>query len=219
VTERTTAPFESGHGLERTVYFSDAVIAIAMTLLALELHVPYAHDGVSLLEDFRERLGHEYMSFAISFVVIAAFWSHHHRLFQQVVKMSTRMVWLNIASLFAIVLVPFATKVLPELSDVPAGPVFYASVMLLWATVYVLLVVTATRQKLWHPDAPPSAPANMIFGAATSLGAFALSIPIAFVDPSLAMYCWILAAPIAAISGRIRRARQATALQPAEQHT
>src|SRR5262249_30425128 len=76
VTERRTAP-EAGHGLERTIFFSDAVIAIAMTLLALELQVPAAHDGVSLAEDFADKMGHQYTAFLISFAVIAMLWFNH----------------------------------------------------------------------------------------------------------------------------------------------
>ena len=220
MTERTTIRPESGHGLERVIFFSDAVIAIALTLLALELRAPAADParGVTMLADFQEKLWHEYLSFVISFVVIAVFWFHHHRFFQQIAKLSNLLIYVNIGSLFAIVLVPFATKVLPELGDTPYGPVFYASVMVLWGVMYVLMAIIAKRQKLWRDDAPPTAPSNMIFGACVSLGSFALSIPIAFVNPSFAMYFWITAWPIARIGGLLRNRRRdrAGTAQPAD---
>lgn len=123
---------ESGHGLERTIFFSDAVIAIAMTLLALELKVPAAAEGKTVFEDFSEKMGHEYLAFLISFAVIAMFWYRHHRLFQHVARLTVRMIILNLTALFAVVLMPFATKLTTDLGDGLAaswGTVFYAGLM------------------------------------------------------------------------------------------
>ncbi|NUO60749.1 MAG: DUF1211 domain-containing protein [Hamadaea sp.] len=205
MTERPKIAPESGHGLERVIFFSDAVIAIALTLLAIELPVPSGEDWVHQLKEY---LGSDYVAFLISFAVIATLWFNHHRMFQQIARLTYGMIWLNILGLFAIVLMPFATKVLTGLGDHPAGPVFYACVMVLWAVVWILMAQTATRQQLWSEDAPTTAPSNMVFGASALLVAFGLSIPIAFADPDWATFFWISAWPISTVGMRIRRGRQ-----------
>jgi len=185
--------------LERTVYFSDAVIAIALTLLALELPVP--HNWHELPSH-----GGSYISFLISFAVISTFWFRHHQLFQKLERVDARVTLLNLLSLFAIVVVPFATKALPE-SDPKSsfGPVIYASTMVLWAIAYVLMVLAANRAHLWHHHVAPATPRNMIFGACAALGIFAVSIPIAFASPGIAQLTWLLIPFVATIAGRLRR--------------
>jgi uncharacterized membrane protein len=225
VTERRTAP-GAGHGLERTIFFSDAVIAIAMTLLALELQVPAAHDGVSLAEDFADKMGHQYAAFLISFAVIAMLWFNHHRFFQNIARLTHRMMLLNLGSLFAVVLMPFATKMTTDLEGEAAqswGTAFYAAVMCLWGALYALMVWEAQRAKLWSHTMPRTAIGNMIAGWAPGFTPFLLSIPVAFADPGLAKFMWILVAPFSVVAGRIRRrvqrrdeARFADAQQAAE---
>ncbi|MEV6966675.1 TMEM175 family protein [Hamadaea sp. NPDC051192] len=204
MTERPKIAPESGHGLERVIFFSDAVIAIALTLLAIELPVPSGDEWVHQLQEY---LGSDYVAFLISFAVIATLWFNHHRMFQQIARLTYGMIWLNILGLFTIVLMPFATKILTGLGDLPAGPIFYSGVMVLWAVVWILMVLTATRQKLWSEDAPATAPGNMIFGASALLVAFGLSIPIAFVNSDWATFFWISAWPISSVGMRIRRSR------------
>jgi uncharacterized membrane protein len=210
VTVRSNGP-EAGHGLERTIFFSDAVIAIAMTLLALELQVPAAHDGVSLAEDFADKMGHQYAAFLISFAVIAMLWFNHHRFFQNVARLTHRMMLLNLGSLFAVVLMPFATKMTTDLEGETAqswGTAFYAGVMCLWATLYALMVWEAQRARLWSDAMPKTAIARMIAGWAPGFAPFLLSIPVAFADPGLAKFMWILVAPFSVAAGRIRRRLQ-----------
>ncbi|MBB5866988.1 putative membrane protein [Allocatelliglobosispora scoriae] len=190
--------------LERTVYFSDAVIAIAMTLLAIELPVPQGDTSSQLWHSFTEHLGDEYVPFLISFAVIGLFWFQHHRFFQRVDRASGRLLVVNLACLLVVVVVPFATKVLGG-PDTAFGVVFYAVVMLSWGAVYTLLVVTAQRDGLWRDDLPAGTGRRMITGAAVALAPFALSIPVAFASPSAAQYVWILAAPASVLAGRVRR--------------
>jgi uncharacterized membrane protein len=147
---------------------------------------------------------------AISFVVIALFWYRHHRLFQRIVEINTRLVVWNLVALFAIVLVPFATKLLaappaaPPGAQFSLGPVIYASMILLWGAAQVMMVVTATRGRLWRPGTPSGVPGNMIFATCTALAMFAVSIPVAFVSPAAAEYCWLLIPVVGAATRRLR---------------
>jgi len=96
--------------LERLILFSDAVFAIAITLLVIEMKVPAlkemtAHD---LKDALIEKIP-EFFGFVISFAVIGQFWINHHRLFGYVTGYTTNLMWMNLHMLFWIVLVPFTS--------------------------------------------------------------------------------------------------------------
>ena len=98
--------------LERMILFSDAVFAIAITLLVIELKVPeIPHDLVTedrLLESLAEQIP-KLIGFLISFFIIGLYWTVHHRLFGYVVNYTQRLLWLNLFFLLAVVLMPFST--------------------------------------------------------------------------------------------------------------
>lgn len=98
--------------LERMILFSDAVFAIAITLLAIEIKVPdVAHDVVSdhLLAQKVAQLIPKFVGFFISFMVIGIYWVVHHRMFGYVVNYNQRLLWLNLFFLLAVVLMPFSS--------------------------------------------------------------------------------------------------------------
>jgi hypothetical protein len=97
--------------VDRLTFFSDAVVAIAITLLAIDLPVPTGATVSQFWSSVRHNGGH-YAAFAISFVAIAAAWDHHHDIFRYAQSMDSRVRTLNMAWLLTIVLNPFATKLL-----------------------------------------------------------------------------------------------------------
>lgn len=205
---------ETGLNLERTVFFSDAVIAIAMTLLAIELPLPNGDTPNAVWHSFVANLSGEYLAFFISFAVISLFWYRHHRSFERVARINTAMIAWNLVGLAAIVLIPFATRMLsPEAvglhgeqeNGFALGPIFYSSIMLLWGASYVLVVITAERDGLWREGTPTGMAGNMIFGACAALAMFAVSIPIALLDPGLAQLSWILIPVVSTVAPRVRR--------------
>lgn len=73
---------ERGFGLEQTIYFSDAVFAVAITLLAIDIQVPgVPADAAAALPRRLLCLVPQFSNFAISFLVIGSYWLAHHRLF------------------------------------------------------------------------------------------------------------------------------------------
>src|SRR5690606_8165786 len=96
---------------ERLVFFSDAVFAIAITLLVLEIEVPHLHPGASPSE-YWEALGElvpSFLAFLLSFMVIGRFWLSHHQIFGRVAHFDVRLVWPNMLYLLAIAFMPFTT--------------------------------------------------------------------------------------------------------------
>lgn len=96
--------------LERLILFSDAVFAIAITLLVIEIKVPVIEHGNThaVMEALKEKIS-EFFGFFLSFAVIGQFWITHHRMFGYVTGYTNGLLWLNLLVLFWIVLVPFTS--------------------------------------------------------------------------------------------------------------
>jgi uncharacterized membrane protein len=101
--------------LERMILFSDAVFAIAITLLVIEIKVPHLEtisDDIVLIELYH--LLPKFFGFVFSFFIVGIYWTVHHRLFGYLVDYDTKLIWLNILFLFSIVLMPFTTALYSE---------------------------------------------------------------------------------------------------------
>ena len=187
---------------ERLTFFSDAVIAIAMTLLAIELPLPEGHSVHEFWVSVRHDDGH-YASFLISFIAIAAAWNSHHDMFRYVRRVDTRARTLNTSWLLMIVLTPFATRLLTIGGSPTVGLRFgfYALVQLLdSALLLAMLRHLASHGQL--TGVPPRRLTAMTWRNLSPGLAFGLSIPAFFVTS----YGWVLwfAVPIAL--GRLHRA-------------
>ena len=95
---------------DRLIFLSDGVFAIAMTLLVVDLAVPIVASGAtSELSTRLWELRPKYVSFLVSFLVIATYWANHQRIFQYIVRVDGTLVWLNIVLLLCIAFQPFPT--------------------------------------------------------------------------------------------------------------
>jgi uncharacterized membrane protein len=105
--------------LERLILFSDAVFAIAITLLVIEIKIPEVEHPTdsSLLYSLRHLIP-KFLGFIISFILIGLYWTIHHRMFGFVTAYDKRLVILNLMFLFFIVLMPFSNGFYSEY----AGP-------------------------------------------------------------------------------------------------
>lgn len=128
--------------LEKTRFeqFSDGVIAIAITLLALELHVPRLftntiHASIHELAPLLPNI----LTFALSFITIAIFWVNHHQLTKPVAKVSRRMLWANILFLLFLTLIPFSTSVLSVNPWHPTALLTYSLVLFLASVWFSVL--------------------------------------------------------------------------------
>ncbi|MBK7376852.1 MAG: DUF1211 domain-containing protein [Chitinophagaceae bacterium] len=104
--------------LERMILFSDAVFAIAITLLVIELKVPEIERAELTEGKLLKALAHmipQFVGFIISFMFIGIYWTVHHRLFGYVVNYTPKLLWLNLLFLFAVALMPFSTAFLQRI--------------------------------------------------------------------------------------------------------
>jgi TMEM175 potassium channel family protein len=115
---------------DRLVFFSDAVFAIAITLLALELRLP---EGIVAGDDalWRAILGlwPRYLSFLVSFLVIGLFWIGHHRMFRLINRFDDALLWINLLFLMCIVVIPYPTSVLGEHPGTRPAVILYAGIL------------------------------------------------------------------------------------------
>lgn len=201
------------HIRERLIFFSDAVIAIAMTLLALELPVPHGKTNPEVWHSFLELLRDDYTNFVVSFGIVAVFWVAHHNYFRKIHVVDPMLRRLNLFWLFLIVLVPFATKVSSQDGDFVLGPVLYAVVVAGIALIMMLMAGHAIRARLLRAEAPVHPMRRLVVGVGTAAAVFLLSIPVAFIDPSRAKYVPLLTLVFGPISNRVFESRTARSRQ------
>ena len=191
--------------LERVVFFSDAVFAIAITLLAIGLRLPELPGRVTdadLLTALQD-LGPSLFAFVISFAVTAAFWVGHYRTFRYVVDIDGRLIWINLLFLFCIALLPFPTSIIAAYGDLPAAAIIYAAFgVATGATSTMLWVYPSRIGHLVSAEVSPEVARYVTYRALIIPIVFAVSIPLALIAPALAWLCWILAAPIQALGTR-----------------
>jgi uncharacterized membrane protein len=175
---------------ERLTFFADAVVAIALTLLAIELPLPKGLTNADLLHAAAEHRG-DYIAFLVSFLAIGAHWRSHHRLFRYVSTLGGGLVRLTFGWLLMQVLTPFATKVIAGDGAFEARFTFYAAVQLGSLVLFLLMAWQIQRHHLYREDTPPEVFQRTYRGAGLMATAFAVSIPVAFVT-HWAYVCWAL---------------------------
>lgn len=104
--------------LERFIFFTDGVCAICITLLIIEIKVPdFLNPSDANLWQSLSHMSLRFLGFVISFGIVGHYWSVHHRIFGYVIKYTTTLLWLNLAFLFTVVLLPFSSGFLGQYSS------------------------------------------------------------------------------------------------------
>jgi uncharacterized membrane protein len=197
-------PGEGVPALDRIVFFSDAVFAIAITLLAIDVRLPDlpANQTNESLIVALQGIAPKIYAFVLSFGVIAAFWLAHYRTFRVVVRVDSRLIQLNLLLLFCIAALPFPTSVLARQGDLAVADILYAGLGIAIGLVSALLWRHAVTAHLLAPSVTPEVARYVGRRALVAPVMFAISIPIAFVDPTLAWVAWVAIFPIQALISR-----------------
>lgn len=188
--------FNDSLGLERLLFFSDAVMAIAITLLAIDLKIPEIPAALAIQELPRQldALTPRIISFVISFVVIGIYWSSHHRYFGYIRRYDGRLVALNMLFLMFIVLMPFVASLFGQHHFLPIGVIAYAAEVAAIGLMLAALWWYATRQhRLVDQDLDEIFIHNRMIIALASPLPFLLSIPLALISEVAALTVWWLA--------------------------
>jgi uncharacterized membrane protein len=194
--------------LERLVYFSDAVFAIAITLLVLEIRVPEiepAHARAELHLKLMALLP-QIIGYLVSFLVIGVYWEAHHRMFGFIQGCTRTLIWLNMVELFTIAFLPFPTALLGRYAFVPIAVVCYAvSVIAVGLARTAIWSYASTGRRLLDADTPRAEIRAGLWRGLVPPVIFALSLPLAFVSPAMAMLSWIVILPAMRVTDSIAR--------------
>jgi uncharacterized membrane protein len=178
----------------RIVAFSDGVIAVAITLLVLNLDVPdlpssREHELDDKLFDLLPSLA----AYALAFALIGRYWVIHHRLFESLRAFDGTLMVLNLVFLALIALMPFSTELLDRYIHEPIAAAVYGATLGLAALVHLTMVRHVLRREFVHQhELRVSEP----FGGAIALTLailFLLSVPAAFLSTRLAQLMWVSA--------------------------
>ena len=120
--------------------FSDGVLAIIITIMVLELHVP---DGPTLHDLGDSATG--FLTYLLSFVYVGIYWSNHHHMFQVVERVDGAVLWANLHLLFWLSLLPVTTAWIDETSFARTPEVVYGVNLLLAALAYFVLQLSIFR--------------------------------------------------------------------------
>ena len=120
--------------------FSDGVLAIIITVMVLELHVPERHDWAALGDSATS-----FLTYALSFVYVGIYWSNHHHMFMVVDRVSGTVLWANLHLLFWLSLFPFTTGWMDESSFATVPTIVYGVDLLLAGTAYYIVQLSVFR--------------------------------------------------------------------------
>jgi TMEM175 potassium channel family protein len=185
VEDRSTGPLEMGVG--RIEAFSDAVMAVIITIMAFELRAP---QGATLTAVRAQLPG--LLVYVLSFAFIGIYWNNHHHLLRAADRISGAVMWANLFLLFWLSLIPVLTEWLRDEYRHPLPAAAYGIVALAAAIAYTVLVRALIRAN-GRDSAVATAIASDEKGYA-SLGLYAAAVGLAFVSP------WISYAIYAAVS-------------------
>lgn len=178
--------------------FSDGVIAIAITLLVLNLHAPDLTGHVSARELWRALWAQwpAYDAFVISFAVIGIMWANHHNLFRIIVRSDHFLILLNLALLFCIAVIPFPTSLLSEFlgrSGEATATQVYTGWFMITSIVYNRLWWYAARKAdLLDPDVDRRAVAGVTRRYDLGLIGYAAAFALSFVNTAASLALMVL---------------------------
>jgi uncharacterized membrane protein len=182
-------------GFDRLVFFTDAVTAIAITLLILPL-VDLVPEFVRLhptgtVAGFINEYSNPIWSFVLSFVIIARLWLVNHSILEQVERQSRTLVVLVIAWAFTVVVLPLPTALIATLNTEPTGVAFYIGTM----TVSALLLTAICWEVYRHPELGAEDRQRtllLLYGVGSGAAGFILALVIGVVFPQINYYALVI---------------------------
>ncbi len=186
---------EGGRELDRIVFFSDAVFAIAITLLVLNIEVPdippdlVSEELPGQLLDLWPKL----LSYVLSFLVILMFWTAHHSIFRPIKSYDRGLIWLNSLFLMFIAFLPFPSALLGAYAGQQLVVAIYAGSFAVTRLLLTAVWWYATSGHRLVDDGLDlgAIRAWSVRGLAISL-VFLISIVVSFFSVEAAMYSWLL---------------------------
>ena len=175
-------------GFERVVLFSDAIYAISLTLIAVQLVLPAlttlgsgADAGTVITEGFNN-----VWAYAFTFIWIAFYWKANHRFTLTLRRMDNLYIWAVLIYLALIALLPFPASVLGEDWD-PRALAFFFVYMAIVSAMEVVLMIIAIRDDLFKSKLNPAQRNRRVLTASSPVVAALVAAPLCFI-PTIGNY-------------------------------
>jgi len=157
--------------------FSDGVLAVAITLMVLELKPPVQARGLADLID----LAPAFSSYVLSFLYIGIYWNNHHHLLQATSKVTGGVLWANLHLIFWLTLFPFTSAWVSQHFDAATPSAVYGVVLLMAAIAYYILQTLIIRSH--GPDSLLARAVGRDWKGRLSPLIYLAAIPLAYVHP------------------------------------
>jgi len=164
--------------------FSDGVIAIIITIMVLELHVPHGEE----LKDLGPMVP-TVISYILSFVMVGIYWNNHHHMLYAVERVNGAILWGNLNLLFWLSLMPFGTAWMGDSHFAKWPVILYGGILIMNGLAYTILC------RLLIKEAGPGSPLAVALGrdwkGKASVGIYAVAMGLAFLNPLLAFGLYV----------------------------
>ncbi len=182
-------------GLERLVFFSDAVMAIAITLLAIDIRVPDLDPATAATELPKQlaAMGPSLMTFFISFIVIGIYWISHHRYFRYINRYDSRLILLNLLFLFFIVCMPSLANLLGRYAFIPIAMIAYTlAIAALGLSMALIWWYASYKRRLLSEEVDDATIRTINIRLFMAPVMFLIAAPFAYVSSTLVVVIWWL---------------------------
>lgn len=165
--------------------FTDGVVAIIITIMVLEIHVPQGGDLTALKADVPVLL-----AYVLSYVNVGIFWNNHHHMLHVTERINGKILWANLALLFWLSLVPFVIRWIDEAGFVAAPTAAYGVVLAFAGLSYSIL--QAQIIALNGRDSQLAVATGNDLKGKLSFVLYVSAIPLAFVRPGVAILLYVI---------------------------
>ena len=199
----------SDGGSARLEAFSDAILAIAITLLVIEIRIPStsgAHLGAAL-----RHLWPSYLAYGLSFTTIGFVWVAHHSMFRRIRDVDRLLLILNLGLMLCVAFLPFSTAVLARYSftessgAAPAAELYSINMLVIGLAFMSLWVYLSFHLTLFVGDVDKRTIQHAVLRAAPPPILYALSASLAFVNAKVCYVLWVLATLYVAVGPAARK--------------
>ena len=188
-----------GFSIDRLLLFSDAVFAIAITFLAIDIRVPQLPENLIVSQLNNEILGlaPKFVSFLLTFYIIGSYWINYHRTFSLIKRYDRGLISLNILFLMFIVLLPFPNDLIGKYPNQQVSIIIYAFLLAATGSCMGLLwIYASSKYRLIDKDVNPDFIKHLRIRLFVSPSIFLCSIPFSFLNPLVSIIIWGCAFPV-----------------------
>jgi uncharacterized membrane protein len=176
--------------LGRIAAFTDGVMAVAITLLVLNVEVPQLEPGHGLGDALVDEVLPSLSAYALAFALVGRFWVLHHNLFEKIHSFDRTLMALNLLFLGLVVLMPFSAQLYDVYTSRPLAAAVFGLTLGLVGLVNGLMTSHVLRQGFVHKHRHEETAASVPVGRGLTL-VFFLSVPAAFLSVHLAELLWV----------------------------